>query len=608
MRPVSSLSRVRASCCARAAWAASARSRARLPFRRRRTGPGPPAAALRRPAPRDGPRPARRPGPRLAPRPTRTSALQAAARLASSAGGAPRPTSRSRAACRARRACAPSAWAAPSASRADWASPPRGVESGRRRPDGGVQLPAGPQRRRDLRQRVCRPTPAAPSPAASSAGAVAGPGELGHGGQVRLGQRPGQQGGERGQVPRRAGRPAPRQAGGGLRLRRRGGGGALAGGSRPPRRPDRGAPARLLDGHRVQGSGRVATAGRRPGRAARPPGACAGRRRGASGGPRRARSWRARRAASAASSAASAAFPLRARPASACCLRGGLGRGELAELAEVALGPLEQAEPDGGVGGGPGLTVGLLRGVEPLAGLDAAAAAVRSRSSSWLTPVGDRRRRPGWRARRSGRVPPGRRLRPPGRPRPGPLRSCSRPASVPATASSARRETSASRSVSRWTRRQPGRALASLLAALAGELQRCPLRAAGQRLPGRGVGFGGLPFGRAGLLQRRPGRPASRVSRTAVPSGTRIAASVARSRSSRSSSSVAPARSRCAASISGRASFTRSFSTSRAFSAAWAASSASGVASAKVARVSPRASARCPAALARWFARVIICW
>jgi hypothetical protein len=47
--------------------------------------------------------------------------------------------------------------------------------------------------------------------------------------------------------------------------------------------------------------------------------------------------------------------------------------------------------------------------------------------------------------------------------------------------------------------------LAQLLAALAGELERGPLRAAGQRLPGRGVGVGGLPLRRAGLLQADTG-------------------------------------------------------------------------------------------------------
>jgi hypothetical protein len=60
-------------------------------------------------------------------------------------------------------------------------------------------------------------------------------------------------------------------------------------------------------------------------------------------------------------------LPLIAGPGQFLLCRGS-GRGEIAELAEVAFGPFEQAEPDGGVDGGPGLAVGLLRDVETLAG------------------------------------------------------------------------------------------------------------------------------------------------------------------------------------------------------------------------------------------------
>ena len=222
MRPVSSASLVRASCCSRAARAASARSRPRLAS----------AAANRSRASRSLSS--------AAPAAERASASSAARSSACAAAQEDKhgPGSRQAGVIGGRRAQADQ----PVADRVQGAAglrrlgldrsvrvlgrlglPARGVESGRRRPDGIVQPPARPQRHCDLCQ--CGfdgdPAPAVaptrPRPESATC----------HGGQA-AGQRPGQQGGQRLQVPGAlAGQRF--QAGGGLRLRRRGRGSALAG-------------------------------------------------------------------------------------------------------------------------------------------------------------------------------------------------------------------------------------------------------------------------------------------------------------------------------------------------------------------------------------------
>ncbi len=92
-------------------------------------------------------------------------------------------------------------------------------------------------------------------------------------------------------------------------------------------------------------------------------------------------------------------------------------------------------------------------------------------------------------------------------------------------------------------RRPPRRAPGALLPVLAGKLQRGPLRAASQRLPGSRRPLRQHDFRRCGPAPRRTRAPARRLSRAAASSGTRTAASVARSRSSRSSPAVAALRS-----------------------------------------------------------------
>ena len=147
-------------------------------------------------------------------------------------------------------ACAASAWTAPSAS---WArlgpAPPArpSAASGRRRP----RPRRARQRVRRRRQRasasaaVPRPRRRPARPAASC------PAQAGHGGQVRPGQRAGQRGGERLQVPAPAGRPAlparRRPSPPPTRPPRR-----ACGPRRPPPRPASRRACAVVDGRRVQ--------------------------------------------------------------------------------------------------------------------------------------------------------------------------------------------------------------------------------------------------------------------------------------------------------------------------------------------------------------------